>query len=323
MGKIRSNMMFKVRNLVITIFLPLILGGCAAALVPMMFASYATTGLAIFKTVQTSTGGSVDISIDDTKLTDEQMGQLKNVRSIAVWPDKDGGAVTFAQTLSEGDRFQVISPARVTLALKKLGLSDDLKLMTASEAKNVFLKICNETNADSLIFGKETGGNSNVNFLSLERGNVTVEFLVSIYQRKTDSYIAEIPVQVKVLVGGTRPSPLEISTLAHTEVAKKIIEVSGQPSAQSDDAGKPEVAKKIIEVSGQPLAQSDDAGKPEVPNMTMSEAQSKLNKFGFNVGTPDGIYGSKTRSAFMRFQRSRGIEITGQLDLNTSAELSK
>lgn len=215
--------MHKAKILVVAIAMSFLLGGCAAALVPMMVAQGAAVGFMGFKTVQTSTGGSIEIAIDDSKLTNEQKAQLKSIKSMAVWPDKAGEAVTFAEALSEGGRFKVISPARVAAALKKLKLSDDLKLMTATEAKEVFYKVCQETKAEALISGKSTGGNTNMNVWSLERANITMEFLSSIYKKSTNGYIAEIPVTVKVLVGTKIPSDKEISQLANTEAAKKII----------------------------------------------------------------------------------------------------
>lgn len=43
------------------------------------------------------------------------------------------------------------------------------------------------------------------------------------------------------------------------------------------------------------------------------ETQTALNYFGFNAGTPDGVFGSRSRSAAMAYQRHLGYTPTGQL----------
>ena len=57
--------------------------------------------------------------------------------------------------------------------------------------------------------------------------------------------------------------------------------------------------------------------------MTLREAQARLNELGFDVGSPDGRMGAKTRSQLSKFQQSRRIPVTGVLDQATSDELSR
>ncbi len=56
--------------------------------------------------------------------------------------------------------------------------------------------------------------------------------------------------------------------------------------------------------------------------MSMIDAQRRLNQLGFNVGTPDGSYGPHTRAAIIAFQRSRELPETGRLDASTEQALS-
>ena len=58
-------------------------------------------------------------------------------------------------------------------------------------------------------------------------------------------------------------------------------------------------------------------------NMSMRDAQVKLNELGFNVGAPDGAGGPKTTNALRTFQKERGIPVNGRLDNATKAELLK
>lgn len=43
----------------------------------------------------------------------------------------------------------------------------------------------------------------------------------------------------------------------------------------------------------------------------VAAVQSRLNRLGFNAGTPDGIFGPKTQSAVIRFQRAVGLTPDG------------
>ena len=55
--------------------------------------------------------------------------------------------------------------------------------------------------------------------------------------------------------------------------------------------------------------------------MSLRDAQNRLNELGFDTGTPDGRMGPRTRSQLTRFQQSRGIPTTGNLDQTTIDEL--
>lgn len=57
--------------------------------------------------------------------------------------------------------------------------------------------------------------------------------------------------------------------------------------------------------------------------MSLLDAQRKLLQLGYDVGTPDGKMGNRTRAALRAFQASRNLPQTGQLDDATQAELAK
>jgi hypothetical protein len=59
------------------------------------------------------------------------------------------------------------------------------------------------------------------------------------------------------------------------------------------------------------------------PTMTLREAQARLNALGFDVGTPDGRAGGRTKTQLSKFQQSRKIPVTGVLDQATIDELSR
>jgi peptidoglycan hydrolase-like protein with peptidoglycan-binding domain len=45
--------------------------------------------------------------------------------------------------------------------------------------------------------------------------------------------------------------------------------------------------------------------------------QSRLKQFGFYAGEADGIWGDSTQAALERFQRDRGLQVSGSLNPNT------
>jgi hypothetical protein len=51
------------------------------------------------------------------------------------------------------------------------------------------------------------------------------------------------------------------------------------------------------------------------------QVQMALNKRGFDAGRQDGVWGPETESALRDFQKSRGLEVTGQLNERTKKEL--
>ena len=57
--------------------------------------------------------------------------------------------------------------------------------------------------------------------------------------------------------------------------------------------------------------------------MSIHDAQQRLNELGFSVGTPDGRTGTRTKQQLSKFQQSRRIPVTGNLDQATIDELSR
>ena len=49
--------------------------------------------------------------------------------------------------------------------------------------------------------------------------------------------------------------------------------------------------------------------------------QHLLNGYGFNCGEADGIFGTKTDSAVRKFQKSKGLQVDGQVGENTARAL--
>lgn len=55
--------------------------------------------------------------------------------------------------------------------------------------------------------------------------------------------------------------------------------------------------------------------------MSLKEAQMRLNRLGYDAGTPDGKMGAKTVQALRAFQQANGLPVTGKLDAATQNAL--
>ena len=53
----------------------------------------------------------------------------------------------------------------------------------------------------------------------------------------------------------------------------------------------------------------------------VKQIQQKLASLGYDVGTPDGVFGSKTQSAVKAFQRDNGLTADGVVGTKTLAAL--
>jgi len=71
---------------------------------------------------------------------------------------------------------------------------------------------------------------------------------------------------------------------------------------------------------GLPLAACTPGTRGSVPPMAtqhampVADAQAGLARLGFRPGPVDGVYGPRTRSAIVDYQRLRGLPVTGQID---------
>ena len=57
------------------------------------------------------------------------------------------------------------------------------------------------------------------------------------------------------------------------------------------------------------------------PSAAVRDTQQRLSELGFYDGAVDGVWGPETRAAVERFQRNRGLAVTGDLSPRTTAAL--
>ena len=133
--------------------------------------------------------------------------------------------------------------------------------------------------------------------------------------------------------GGYTNTPQgKVVTAAFTDSYNNIVNAVKNYSPQSmGDRGMGTGGRMAVEGASQPQGApvqiSQAAGPSSNPaanaNMSMRDAQVKLNALGYNVGTPDGQLGKNTVAQLRAFQRDRRVSITGQLDQSTMNELAK
>jgi len=130
--------------------------------------------------------------------------------------------------------------------------------------------------------------------------------------------------------GGYTSTPQgKVVTAAFTDAYNNIIGAVKNYSPQSmGDRGMGTGGRLTVEGGSQQQGasvQSSQAAGPQGANANMSvrDAQIKLNQLSYNVGTPDGQLGKNTVAQIRSFQRDRRLTVNGQLDQATMNELAK
>ena len=133
--------------------------------------------------------------------------------------------------------------------------------------------------------------------------------------------------------GGYTSTPQgKVVTAAFTDAYNNIIGAVKNYSPQSmGDRGMGTGGRLAVEGASQQQGASVQASQAAGPssnpaanaNMSVRDAQIKLNQLSYNVGAPDGQLGRNTVAQIRAFQRDRRLTVNGQLDQATMNELAK
>ena len=130
--------------------------------------------------------------------------------------------------------------------------------------------------------------------------------------------------------GGYTNTPQgKVVTAAFTDSYNNIVNAVKNYSPQSmGDRGMGTGGRLAVEGASQPQGAPLQASQPTSTqsvnaNLSLRDAQVKLNQLGYSVGTPDGQLGKNTVAQLRAFQRDRRVPISGQLDQSTMNELAK
>jgi len=80
-------------------------------------------------------------------------------------------------------------------------------------------------------------------------------------------------------------------------------------------------AETSVQVSGEPPKYTMPTSK--LSGSDYKDIQSSLNVLGFSVGSVDGDWGPKSRAGLEAYQKSRGLEVTGNMNQETYEQMSR
>ncbi len=87
-----------------------------------------------------------------------------------------------------------------------------------------------------------------------------------------------------------------------------------QPAVTTTEGGK--AFQIIVPKPGQPIG-------PQSPAKNVKQVQKAMNMLGYDVGTPDGVYGEKTLKAVRKFQKKHDLGADGLVGVKTAKAINK
>ncbi len=95
----------------------------------------------------------------------------------------------------------------------------------------------------------------------------------------------------------------------------------GAWAAAQESSTTPPTGTKTTETHTEAIVQPKAAPVKITPR-EVRQAQTELNKRGYDAGPVDGIYGPRTHAAVAKFQADQNLAQTGRLDINTMSKLN-
>jgi hypothetical protein len=154
--------------------------------------------------------------------------------------------------------------------------------------------------------------------------------VVTVYARDGSRLIAEMPATVKVdFSGASIKQSIDVSQVLGMEIGKMIIALTdnierGIVVANANPLAEPVVVSFVPA----PEARQDALPRPATParqqrvrSLSPREVQATLQKKGFDTGGVDGKLGPRSIAAIKKFQKSKGLGVTGRLDAETMKHL--
>lgn len=106
------------------------------------------------------------------------------------------------------------------------------------------------------------------------------------------------------------PSPMFATRAADTAAGAPPVPAATQSAAVPAPAANPERVDELARPVETAMAATPQINAtPASPNVV--EAQQLLTRLGYEPGTVDGLFGSRTRGAIEAFETARGIPVTG------------
>lgn len=191
------------------------LSGCIVAAVPLIMAagaaSVAVAGFAVYKTVQTTGGGSVKIgfgSSDPKHPTPPK--PLPPANTVAVL-GSGVREIKFAAALRASARFRIVR-------------DDPVTFLPGSPEGPAYEDLCRRTRVDLVLAAVDLGQTVNSNMLSFSRGGLTQKLSLTGYSCASHQVAWSDPMAV-VIESGAKPTPQsEIDAIAGQAWSERIVQ---------------------------------------------------------------------------------------------------
>lgn len=213
------------RRLLTLFMFTLSLQGCVVAAVPLIAASMAVSGFAIFKTVQTVTGGTVSIGFSETEISSEDKLALSEIMNPTIWPDNEMEVYMANAMELSGEFSTIVTPSTITRILVDSEISQTINLMTDTERLQIFRRVCEEASADGIVAFKDLGAETRSNVFSIRRANTIQRAEMIIYSYELDRIIFTTELELITELSGDIQNNQEILQIAGEAAAEKIIQL--------------------------------------------------------------------------------------------------
>ncbi|MGV8839525.1 MAG: peptidoglycan-binding domain-containing protein, partial [Bauldia sp.] len=131
---------------------------------------------------------------------------------------------------------------------------------------------------------------------------------------------AAIVVNAAFRQSADHPSPFFATRATETETTPAAVQQATQSPAVPAPAANPERVDELARLVETAMADTPQVNAtPASPNVV--EAQQLLTGLGYEPGTIDGLFGSRTRRAIEAFETARGVPVTGAVSETLLSQL--
>ena len=226
-----TTMQKKLNSILITtglvLFSAMLLNGCVAA-IPLMLATQAAGlgmgAFAVTKSVQLSTGGSVEMAIGENEVPGQDKMVLAEISKVAIWPGNEAEVFT-ADKLQGSKAFDlIVTPSKVGRAINQANLDREVGNLTQTEMLQAFQTVCKKTGAEAVVAFKNLGVESHTNAWSFDRPSMDFKGAIFIYALQANQIVFSSTMELKMNLGGNTPNQQEVQKKAGEMLADKLIE---------------------------------------------------------------------------------------------------
>lgn len=275
--------------------------------------------------VTTLVGGvmenSVEVTVDENSFSPTARGVLRNAKTLGVI-SMDRASIKAADLFETRGGYLV----KIDRLAAKAGE------MTGSERRDALSQLCKAHSPDVALLGRvvKTEAGSTVAAVFTGRAKVDQNWAMDMLACRTnkfDSFGGALKLNVGIYNANAEA---QIEEMIGAEIGTKILSAIGKATTPGADGTK-EAAKAAPPPNSSPVKPSsaqiaevqrsaptlEAAPKP----MTILEVQEQLVALGYSVGAADGAMGKRTVDALRKFQKDRGLSVTGKADSDTVEKL--